>query len=146
MMRLGRVQTIRLAVICSLFMLMISCSDKTNQGSASTPEAESQTSSRQITETQPPPPPAAAATPAPAQTASTPDGDASPCSTLLETACTECHNTTRVCEKLGKKSKSRWQRTLTRMIERGAKLSADDEAVLLDCLDNGVNVLQEACR
>lgn len=135
-------RTIGLAIICSLITLLHACSDNTSQKTPPPPKAASQSSPTQSAVSQAPP--QAAKTPAPAQAA--PAADGGKCSPLLTGACTACHNTTRICEKLGKKSKSRWQRTVDRMIERGAKLTAEEETTLLDCLDNGLNVLQDACR
>ena len=141
MMRGKRARTISLTMVCGIIIFMSACSDNPSQETPSTPKSASKTSSTQSPESQPS---QAGGAPAPAQALST--GDGGTCATLLTTKCTVCHNTTRICEKLGKKSKARWQRTVERMIERGATLTAEEETTMLDCLDNGVNVLHDVCR
>ena len=68
------------------------------------------------------------------------------CAPLLENKCTECHNLNRVCEKLGKKNKKRWVRTIKRMVKRGAKLTKSEKKEILNCLvDQSPGTLQ-ACK
>lgn len=98
----------------------------------------------------PAPPKEATKTASPAQTQTPPastSGAGGVCSALLTAKCTECHSLARVCEKLGKKSNTRWQRTIDRMVDRGAKVNTDEKSALLACLESGAtNDLQEACR
>ena len=131
--------TFRIAVACVFCLLLHACSD--NKGKdAPPPKVTSQTESPQDAASQAPP---SASTPAMKQSTA---ADGGKCAALLTAKCTECHNTTRICEKLGKKSNSRWQRTISRMTERGAKVSAEEAAELLLCLDSGAKNLESTCR
>ena len=56
------------------------------------------------------------------------------CAELLTNKCSDCHNLNRVCQKLGKKNKKRWDRTLKRMVKRGTKLTKSEYADILTCL------------
>ena len=51
---------------------------------------------------------------------------------LLENRCAQCHNLGRVTSK--QKTHEQWDQTVTRMIETGATLSADEKTVLVDYL------------
>lgn len=120
---------------CGLLITLSACSDKASKETPTTPKVTEQSRSNQ----------------SPALPASTPGqssatGAGNSCTALLTTKCTECHNTTRICEKLGKKSKSRWQRTIKRMTERGAKLSGEEADTLLNCLDSNIKELQAQCQ
>ncbi len=53
-------------------------------------------------------------------------------SALLEERCSVCHKSDR--PKSAKKSKEEWQKTVTRMIGKGAKLSDKEKATLIDYL------------
>lgn len=122
-------------------LLLTSCSDKTSQDSASTAkEGKPTTGGEPIAQSEPAPAPSAA----PEQAAAA--GGSGQCDALLTAKCTACHNTTRVCDKLGKKSKARWQRTIERMTERGAKVNPEEAASLLRCLDSGMTELQASCH
>lgn len=137
-----REKTVRLMslVVCGVCLLLGACSDNPSQDTPPTPAAN-QTGSDQGpgSQSQPQTAPDKAG-----QSLSSSDGGK--CDALLTARCTVCHNTTRICEKLGKKSKSRWQRTIDRMTARGAKLNAEEAAALLVCLDSGTKDLQSACR
>lgn len=52
--------------------------------------------------------------------------------TLLNTRCTRCHNLTRVVS--AKKTAAEWAKTVSRMIQNGAKLTSDEQKVLVDYL------------
>lgn len=125
-----RVLSMSLMVV-GFFVLLSACSDNKGQDTASAPKTESQAPGQT---------PAASGEP----TAAAAGGGK--CAALLTAKCTECHATTRICEKLGKKSKARWQRSIERMTARGAKLNAEESAALLVCLDGGGSDLQSACR
>ncbi len=71
--------------------------------------------------------------------------EAGPCARLLTAKCNACHSTERICERLGKNSKYRWQSTVELMISRGAKINADEASTLVDCLDKNAPELQAAC-
>ncbi len=106
------------------------CSKPGQQDPAADP-ANGQTQARQ-------PPPAA-----------TPSGSsqvkAGPCAHLLAEKCTVCHSTERICERLGKKSDYRWQRTVELMISRGARVNPDEARQLTECLANNPPELQTSC-
>jgi len=116
-------------VLCALFALLNACSENKEQEAPSAPKNAIQSQADQRADGQ---------DPAPAT-------DGGKCADLLTAKCTECHSTARACEKLGKKSKARWQRTVERMVARGAKINAEEAAALLVCLDNGKD-LQSTCR
>ena len=65
----------------------------------------------------------------PASPASSPDAEGI---TLLETRCTVCHNLSVIENEKG--TAEEWQRTVERMIQKGAKLSADEAAILVQYL------------
>lgn len=52
--------------------------------------------------------------------------------TILQESCSICHNTQRV--KQVQNTKEDWEQTVTRMIEKGARLTEQEELVLLDYL------------
>lgn len=49
-------------------------------------------------------------------------------------ACSKCHNTKRVCAGFGAKDKAAWDATVTRMISKGAAVSAAEKPVVVDWL------------
>lgn len=51
---------------------------------------------------------------------------------LLEARCSVCHKSD--IPKNARKSKSEWKETVTRMIGKGAKLSAEEKKILIDYL------------
>jgi hypothetical protein len=134
-------KTIYTLAICGFFLCLNACSDKTSQEPPSTPKAINQTDSTQSSNSQAKP-----HAPMPSAELSLPADSGSKCDALLTAKCTECHSTARICEKLGKKSNSRWQRTIDRMTQRGAKLNAEEAATLLACLDDGAKDLQATCH
>jgi hypothetical protein len=52
--------------------------------------------------------------------------------TLVEERCSRCHNLAGI--EGASKTREEWQRTVTRMIEKGAELSADEQEVVVDYL------------
>ncbi len=126
-----KVLALSLVVACGVSLLLSACSDPKKQDAPATKSTEVQAPNQ--------------ANPSATQQ-SLPATGGTKCDSLLMAKCTDCHNTTRICEKLGKKSKARWQRTIDRMTERGAKLNAEDAAALLVCLDSGAKDLQNSCR
>lgn len=56
------------------------------------------------------------------------------CATLLTTKCNECHYRTRICQALGTKSKRKWRRSIKNMIAYGAKVSENEQKILVNCL------------
>ena len=71
-------------------------------------------------------------------------GDA--CEATLVNKCSSCHHLTRVCQKLGKKGKGDWRRSIKRMIRKGAVLSKEEEKLLIQCLYKQQEGAQNACR
>ena len=51
---------------------------------------------------------------------------------LLDTRCSICHSSDRPKE--AKKTREEWEQTVNRMINKGAKLTDDEKAVLLNYL------------
>ena len=51
---------------------------------------------------------------------------------LMNDRCTVCHNTDRI--KQAQKTKDEWQQTVTRMVGKGAKLSAEEQTILIEYL------------
>lgn len=132
----GRIR-LSLLVLCGLFLALSACSDNKGKDTPPATKTASQGADGQAQQT-------AETAPNAAQVAPATDGGK--CATLLSQKCTTCHTTARICEKLGKKSKARWQRSIDRMVERGAKLTAAEIAALLVCLESEINNLQSSCR
>nr|MBF0221201.1 hypothetical protein [Desulfobulbaceae bacterium] len=68
------------------------------------------------------------------------------CAELLVNKCIECHNLNRVCQKLGKKSESRWERTVKRMVKRGTILTKNESAEIVTCLADELPGAVQACK
>jgi hypothetical protein len=68
------------------------------------------------------------------------------CAVLLLSKCDSCHYLTRVCYRLGKKSKRGWKSTLKVMIRRGAQLTKKEQKVLLECLSSPDGEAQSTCK
>ena len=85
-----------------------------------------------------PPPPGGEETPLPSPSPSpspVPTSGPAPVAdgaTLLRERCTLCHNLERV--ESARKSAEEWERTVSRMIGRGARLTAEEKTVLLEYL------------
>lgn len=137
----NNVRTICVVAACGFCLFLSACSDNKGQDTPPASQGANQTGTGQSAESQSPPQttPLNAGQPLPAT-------DGSKCDALLTAKCTECHSTARICEKVGKKSKARWQRSLERMTARGAKLNAEETTALLSCLDSGTTELQSSCR
>lgn len=56
------------------------------------------------------------------------------CSERLEQNCTSCHYKSRICEKVGKKTKRAWKNTTKRMIRYGLKLDKSELDEITACL------------
>jgi mono/diheme cytochrome c family protein len=68
----------------------------------------------------------------PPQSTSAPGGSAEDGATLLNTVCSQCHGTDRITS--AKKTREKWDQTVSRMITRGAQLTDAQKAVLVDYL------------
>jgi len=65
------------------------------------------------------------------------------CRSIVEGSCLACHSENRICQKLGRKSKTRWGRTIARMVKHGAKLDSAGQDALSSCLaDESADVVQ----
>jgi len=76
------------------------------------------------------------------------------CGELLKNRCQKCHYLTRVCQKLEKDRQKKffggvfagsWSRTIKNMIRHGAKLTADEQEKLTQCLDKASPEVLETC-
>ena len=68
------------------------------------------------------------------------------CESLLVEKCSTCHYLTRVCQKLGKKSKGDWRRSVKRMVRKGAVLSKAEQKGLVKCLHKEEEGAKKACK
>ncbi|MBU0729826.1 MAG: hypothetical protein KKE17_11915 [Proteobacteria bacterium] len=68
------------------------------------------------------------------------------CGPLLETQCEQCHYKTRICQSLGKKSKWKWRNTIRAMVKKGAKLTREEEKILVECLHSLLPGAEIACK
>lgn len=57
------------------------------------------------------------------------------CAELLNSRCQVCHYKSRICQRLGNKSKGEWQRTVKNMMRYGAKISEAEGKILAECLN-----------
>lgn len=53
---------------------------------------------------------------------------------LIKTSCTRCHSLTRICNKLGKNDRAYWDKTVTRMMGKGASLQDKNKNQVVDYL------------
>ena len=56
------------------------------------------------------------------------------CTDLLEKNCTGCHYNTRICNKIGKKNKRKWNATVKRMLRYGLKIDKKTQKEIAGCL------------
>ncbi|MFH1217433.1 MAG: hypothetical protein V1706_13100 [Pseudomonadota bacterium] len=56
------------------------------------------------------------------------------CAQLVLARCESCHYKTRICEKLGNKSRSSWKRTVKNMVRYGAKMTDGEIKQMVRCL------------
>lgn len=68
------------------------------------------------------------------------------CESLLVGKCSDCHYLTRVCQKLGKKSKGDWRRSIKRMVRKGLVLSKAERKLLVECLHKEKEGARKACK
>ncbi len=69
-----------------------------------------------------------------------------PCTAILNTHCVVCHHATRICQKLGRKNRKGWERTISNMIGHGAQLTPAEKETLVNCLERQAPEIQEYCR
>ncbi|MDH3392723.1 MAG: hypothetical protein OEL66_01860 [Desulfobulbaceae bacterium] len=72
--------------------------------------------------------------------------EAAGCSTILESHCTSCHHTTRICQKLGRKNAKGWKRTIKNMVRHGVQITAAETDALVQCLDQQSPEVKEHCQ
>lgn len=68
------------------------------------------------------------------------------CEQLILSRCESCHYNTRICEKLGKKSRSSWKRTVKNMVSYGAKLDRDEIKQVIRCLSGPADDVVRMCE
>jgi cytochrome c5 len=51
---------------------------------------------------------------------------------LVMTTCTKCHNAKRICKNLGEKNQEEWDKTVTRMIKKGAQLPIEKKGLVIE--------------
>jgi hypothetical protein len=68
------------------------------------------------------------------------------CATLLLTKCDACHYLTRVCYRVGKKSRRSWKRSLNAMVRHGTQLTEAQLDTLLACLSEPAPEAEKTCR
>jgi len=56
------------------------------------------------------------------------------CAELMINQCVSCHHSSRICQQLGKKSRSGWEKSIDNMIRLGARLSKEEKTMAIDCL------------
>lgn len=56
------------------------------------------------------------------------------CLELIMNNCTSCHYQTRICEKIDKKSKRAWKKSIKRMLRYGLKMDKRTQGKAVDCL------------
>jgi len=65
---------------------------------------------------------------------------------LAAERCSACHNTARICEKLGQRSAEVWQQTVQRMVSNGAKLSEGEARTVADHLGRAKTGAKPLCQ
>jgi hypothetical protein len=66
------------------------------------------------------------------------------CRAIVDTKCVKCHYKTRICDVLGTKSVSKWEKTIKFMKKQGAQLTDDEQNKVIACLSSlpkGSNVV-----
>ena len=58
------------------------------------------------------------------------------CSSIVDAKCVRCHYKTRICDALGTKSVSKWQKTVKFMMKQGATLTEDEQKKVVACLSS----------
>lgn len=71
-------------------------------------------------------------------------GDA--CVEMIQANCTSCHYPTRICEKIGQKSRRGWKVTIKRMLRYGLQLPGGKMDEILDCLQGLEKDRGDLCR
>jgi cytochrome c5 len=122
-----------LAGFC-LLLLVVACSDSKQPETSQNTETKPATASGPATNVDEPVQKGAAAAS---------DGS---CRSILEESCLACHSATRICQKLGQKNKTRWKRTIVRMVSRGTQLSSAGQDALSDCLANESADIVQMCK
>jgi len=117
--------------VFSLVLLVVACSDSQQAGTSQPTSSETAKLSTQSSTT---------SGAYEESVATSTDGS---CRSMLEASCLACHSEARICQKLGRKSKKRWERTIARMVKHGANMSSTDQDALSNCLaDESADVVQ----
>ena len=68
------------------------------------------------------------------------------CLEQLEQKCTSCHYNTRICKKVEKYNKRKWNNTVKRMLRYRLKLDAQEQDKVVDCLLSLKNSGETFCK
>ena len=68
------------------------------------------------------------------------------CDQLIVKRCEQCHYKTRICQKIGMKSKGQWKRSIKNMVKYGAVLNKDEQKRLWRCLSAPTKEIQTLCK
>ena len=68
------------------------------------------------------------------------------CGEILVSVCSKCHNITRICQRLGTRSKREWRNTSNAMIRNGARLGPEEQDKLIDCLEQQSEDIKALCK
>lgn len=67
------------------------------------------------------------------------------CTQLLKTVCNDCHNSDRVCEKIGGTEK-KWKALLSWMVANGAELEKEERTLLVNCMTEPFDEAKNFCK
>ncbi len=68
------------------------------------------------------------------------------CVEIIKAKCIDCHYASRICQKLGKKSKRKWKKSLKSMRIRGSTTTPAEEKALMQCLSKSATEVKEYCK
>lgn len=72
------------------------------------------------------------------------DGDEAACTQAIQTNCTSCHGTKKICKELGK-ADADWGKIMTSMAKKG-KLSQEVHDTVLNCLTKSADPAKLVCE
>jgi hypothetical protein len=72
------------------------------------------------------------------------NNDPAVCQQTIKDTCTKCHNTDRICKKLGE-TDTDWPKLVNKMADKG-NLGKDAQGAVLDCLTKSADPAQLVCR
>lgn len=68
------------------------------------------------------------------------------CTALLDNHCVACHHASRFCQKLGKKNKKGWKRTIKNMSTHGLLITPQETETMAQCLDQQEQKVKDYCQ